>query len=542
VALSWQRGYHGAPEASTALASGEMCIPARPHASGTTVESIATPDGTRTYRLHVPPSYTGSSPVPVVINMHGLGSSAFEQEIYSAFSTKSDAQGFIVVYPDGTTTGTGTPHFNAWQLPSPQPDEVAFITALLDTVQTTLCVDQSRVYSTGMSNGAMMSVRLACSLSARIAAIAPVAGSYFPAMANNLNPAETCPDTTAVPVIAFHGTADSTVPFNGGPGSGSFPISYRLPQDDDTPADDILSSWATRDGCTGSRTQTQIDTEIQLIEYGACTNGAQVQLYRVDPGGHTWPGAFDVPSLGYTTHQINATDLIWSFLASFTLPDADSDLMPDGADNCPAVANFDQINTDGLALNNGPIVAGNDVSIVNGGDTEGDACDADDDNDGLPDAVELGLPGPACPPATAPTDPLDLDTDEGRRHDGWECANGTDPTNPSSEFVGVALPDSDGDNIPGNWEARGYNASDALLDSDGDGCWDMVELASVDGNRVVADADRLAVARRALGIYVAEPNQDYVLDIDKNGGVGDSDRLFVARAALLPAPWVPKSC
>jgi hypothetical protein len=69
----------------------------------------------------------------------------------------------------------------------------------------------------------------------------------------------------------------------------------------------------------------------------------------------------------------------------------------------------------------------------------------------------------------------------------------------------------------------------------------MVELASVDANRVITDADRLAVARRALGMWDAEPLQDYALDIDKNGVVGDSDRLFVARAALLPG-WVPKSC
>ena len=101
--------------------------------------------------------------------------------------------------------------------------------------------------------------------------------------------------------------------------------------------------------------------------------------------------------------------------------------------------------------------------------------------------------------------------------------------------------DADGDHIPDHWEQRGYDASGNGVDTDEDGCRDMVETASVDANRTVSDADRLAVARRALNIWGSEPQQDYALDIDKNGAVGDPDRLFVARAALLP-DWLPKSC
>lgn len=540
--FAWQSERAAPLGPSHAFASGETCVPARPHASGTTLKTVSTPNGSRSYRLHVPPSYTGSTPVALVLSIHGAGSSGFEQEIYSGFSTKSDAEGFVVAYPEGTVNQFGFTYFNAWQLPSPAADDVAYIDALLDAVASDLCIDQSRVYSTGMSNGAMLSVRLACSLSYRIAAIAPVAGAYYPPGTNNLNPSETCPDTEVRPVIAFHGTADTVVPFNGGTGSGTFALDYRLPIDDNTPAEDVMADWAAHDGCAGSRQETQIDTEVRLVEYGSCAAGALVQLYAVDGGGHTWPGSFDVPSLGYTTHQISATDLMWAFFSTYTLPDADADLQPDSIDNCPSDPNFDQANTDGAPLDNGPSVPGIDVTIVNGGDALGDVCDADDDNDGLSDLDELGLPGPACPAAIGPTDPLDLDTDGGHRHDGWECANGTDPANALDEFVGSALPDGDGDNIAGHWEMRGYNASDASTDSDADGCWDMVELASVDGNLAVTDADRLAVARRALNVYAPEPNQDYVLDIDKNGVVGDPDRLFVARAALLPAPWTPKSC
>lgn len=296
-------------------------MPARPHASGTSVETIATADGTRTYRLHVPPSYSGASAVPLVVNMHGATSNATTQELYSGFSAKADAEGFIVVYPQGlTTSGIPYTHFNAWMLASPpEPNDLGFVTAMLDALDAQLCIDPDRVFSTGMSNGGMMSVRLACSLSSRIAAIAPVTGSYYPPMASNVNPGEVCSGTTPVPFIGFHGTADSVVPFNGGLGGVSGTTNFRLPIDNNTPAEDVIADWSAHNGCTGGRQESQVSAEVRLVEYGACGLGAIVQLYAVDGGGHTWPGAVDVPSLGYTTHQISATDLIWAFFAAHPL-------------------------------------------------------------------------------------------------------------------------------------------------------------------------------------------------------------------------------
>jgi len=298
------------------VASG-ACSPARPHASGTSVQSIATADGQRTYRLHVPPSYTGTIAVPLVFNIHGATSNAAAQEGYSGFSAKADAAGFIVVYPEGLVTGAiPYTHFNAWMLASPEPNDLGFMTALLDALEAQLCIDPARVFSTGMSNGGIMSVRLACSLSSRIAAIAPVAGAYYPPDALNVNPAEVCPDTAPVPLVAFHGTADAVVPFNGGLGGVSGTTNFRLPIDNNTPAEDVMADWSAHNGCTGARLESQVSTEVRLVQYGGCSRGAIVQLYAVDGGGHTWPGAIDVPSLGYTTHQISATDLIWTFFTA----------------------------------------------------------------------------------------------------------------------------------------------------------------------------------------------------------------------------------
>jgi sugar lactone lactonase YvrE len=207
-------------------------------------------------------------------------------------------------------------------------------------------------------------------------------------------------------------------------------------------------------------------------------------------------------------------------------------------DNCPTVANPTQINTDSAAFINGPNVPGDDVTIGNG-DRFGDMCDSDDDNDARPDTNETLFPDGSCTAATAPTNSLDRDSDGDHLLDGWECQNGSDPANSASKFLGSGVADADGDHILDVVERRGHDTSGSALDTDGDGCADLVEVASVDGNKAVGDADRLAVARRALGIFAPSPDQDYVLDLTKNGAVGDEDRLFAARAALI---WLPPPC
>ena len=165
-----------------------------------------------------------------------------------------------------------------------------------------------------------MSVRLACSLSDRIAAIGLVAGAYYPPDALDKNAGEDCPGTVPMPVIAFHGVSDWAVPFDGGSGVvGDVTFTFRLPIDNGTAIEDVMADWSAHNRCTGGRQESQFDTEVRLIEYESCGNNATVQLYAVDGGGHTWPGAPDLPWLGYTTHQVNATDLMESFFTAHTL-------------------------------------------------------------------------------------------------------------------------------------------------------------------------------------------------------------------------------
>jgi subtilisin family serine protease len=219
------------------------------------------------------------------------------------------------------------------------------------------------------------------------------------------------------------------------------------------------------------------------------------------------------------------------------IDDEDADRWFQAFDNCVTVANPDQRNSDAGPIPNGPNLT--DDATVPNSDTLGDACDDDDDNDGIPDIIELQYPMPGCP-ASAPTNPLLMDSDGDGLSDGWECAVGSDPSNFWSRKYGSGGTDADGDHIPDLWELRGYNTSPSSLDTDGDGCTDMVEIASVDGTRDVSVADRLAVAR-ALAFWEPDPAQTAALDLNKNGVLDPGDHLFVARAALLPS-WQPKVC
>jgi hypothetical protein len=247
------------------------------------------------------------------------------------------------------------------------------------------------------------------------------------------------------------------------------------------------------------------------------------------------------------TDPLDSTDVIVE-TAILTIPPPvfDLDLRLDcGSPPCNPV-DPDAENTDAKPIENGPQLANKDITIEKG-DGANDLCDTDDDNDGLTDSDESVFPVPGCPNASASLNWLALDTDGDGLTDGWECAQTSptsDPANKASKALGTPDPldaDMDDDRIPDLWEVRGYGGSGTDTDSDDDGCHDLVEVASVSDNKAVENADRLAVARRALNIWGPDPAQDYALDIDKNGQVLDADRLFVSRAALL-GDWLPKTC
>jgi polyhydroxybutyrate depolymerase len=266
----------------------------QPQVAGNSVHTVASAGAIRSYRLAVP---SGSGPFGLILNFHGLGSNDDQQAIYSQLEQAGPARGYVVATPQGT----GNPAY--WniepQLLGSTPDDVAYTSTLIDHLEATECVNPERVYSTGISNGAGLSALLGCAITSRLAAIAPVAG---------LNLVAPCPKGIPLSVLAFHGTSDPLVPYTGGT-LGRQLSALSAPQS----VMGAAAVWAKRDRC-GKATTKPVGSEVTLTSYGRCAAGTAVELYSVLGGGHTWPGAqFDLPPLGFTTHEIRATDLILAF-------------------------------------------------------------------------------------------------------------------------------------------------------------------------------------------------------------------------------------
>jgi polyhydroxybutyrate depolymerase len=259
---------------------------------------------TRTYILYVPANYTGSTNVPLLFNFHGYGSNASQQMTYGNFRPIADTAGFLIVHPQGTLDNTNTAHFNVgWG--GSGTDDLGFTEALIDSLSADYTIDQSRIYSTGMSNGGFMSFHLACNLSNRIAAIASVTGSIVPLTLTN------CNATHPTPVLQIHGTVDPTVPYNGGAGwSESIPT--------------LMSHWANFNNCDLPATTTVIPntnttdgSTVEKIVYENGDNCTQVVHFKITGGAHTWPGS--VFPLSGTNYDINASKEVWNFVSKYNL-------------------------------------------------------------------------------------------------------------------------------------------------------------------------------------------------------------------------------
>jgi polyhydroxybutyrate depolymerase len=295
-----------AKEITQAAASCEQS----PFGPGEYTRMIQSGGRKRFYRIHVPPSYTKGKAAPLVLNFHGgFGNSANQEEI-SKMNPVSDANGFIVVYPDGTGP---LEHrflsFNAGMCcgyaKSHNINEAAFVREMLDDVGRNFCIEPKRVFSTGFSNGAMMTHRLGCELSDRIAAIAPVSGPM---------PVDSCHPSRPVPVLEFHGTADPYAPYNGGLQKAIIGREKQLYRS----VNETISGWVERDHATGSVETTFKKGAVTCVTHDAGPDGAPVTLCTIEGAGHTWPGGVSTLSerkVGPVNHDISASQMIWEFFA-----------------------------------------------------------------------------------------------------------------------------------------------------------------------------------------------------------------------------------
>ncbi|MFJ4715847.1 alpha/beta hydrolase family esterase [Streptomyces sp. NPDC088785] len=300
----------GALLAASALTPGPAAAAAPPHrAAGSagcgtpagltpgasTARSLTVDGARRDYLVHLPASYDPDRPTPLVLSFHGHGRTSGYQERL----TGMNALDAVVVYPQGVT---GTDGRSAWEgAPySADVDDIAFTKALIGRAEKELCVNTRRVFVSGKSNGGGFAAVVACRLADRVAAAAVVSGAFYPQGGS-------CAPRRPVPVLDFHGQADTTIPYDGDPAKG-------LPA-----LPDWLAGWAGRDGCAARPRETRVRADVVLRRWRSCDGGSALEHYRITDGGHVWPSTTPNEDSA-TPATIDATPLIRDFFARHPLP------------------------------------------------------------------------------------------------------------------------------------------------------------------------------------------------------------------------------
>jgi len=287
---------------SAVIVLAALWMAASADATDTQSRSITVDGLARTYLLHVPSSYrvaASGKKLPIVFVLHGATQSPESAERMSGMSDLADQHDFLAVYPRGTGR---LPTWNAGNCcgyaRQNQVDDVAFLGALIRKLERDYTVDPRRIFVTGISNGAMMSFRMACDLADQVAAVAPVEG------AQNLD----CRPSSRVSVLVLHGTADRLVPFSGG--TTPFQVGARR---EDTPVMDTVAFWVKEDGCA-SPPQRAVNPEVHTTIYANCADGTGVALYAIQGGRHMWPG------LRISGNSVPATNIMWTFFEQHPKP------------------------------------------------------------------------------------------------------------------------------------------------------------------------------------------------------------------------------
>lgn len=282
----------GTPTPSEAAA----CAAPLPRSAGSVNETMQSGGVERSYILNVPPAYDGTARTPLVLAFHGFSQPNDLLASQTDIAAATDAAGYILVLPRGAGD---LPRWNARE-DEAGADDAAFVSDLIARVGEQVCVDTNNVFALGFSNGGGMTLLAACKQPDRFAAIGVVAATYIGCTAD-------------VPLLAFHGTDDPIVPFEGGEnpperGGGVFPPIRRS-----------VSEWARAGGCGGLPTITKGESDLELSTFTSCRGGQDyVLLYSIIGGGHTWPGGVPLPEnlVGRTTESIDASQRIVEFFQS----------------------------------------------------------------------------------------------------------------------------------------------------------------------------------------------------------------------------------
>lgn len=262
----------------------------------------------RTFLVHHPVNGTVESR-PLLIALHGGAGNGRSMARLTGLNETEDRNDFMVIYPNGTGRIN---RFSSWNAGlccgyavKQNMDDVGFIRDIIDYAVTTFHADPKRVYLTGISNGAMMAFRFAAEMPEKIAAIATVAGTMVILSGSIKAP---------VPVIHFHGTKDTHVPYQGGTGK------HTVSGMDYMPVEQAIQAWVKAHGISSGSEITYMPnlkrdgTRVTRYVYKSSDRKTKVAVYKITGGGHTWPGKqVKMKRLGKSTRDISANDLMWNF-------------------------------------------------------------------------------------------------------------------------------------------------------------------------------------------------------------------------------------
>ncbi|XDD45547.1 PHB depolymerase family esterase [Leptospira sp. WS39.C2] len=282
---------------------------------GDYVFSVLQNNLTRYYKIHVPKLYNGSVPVPLLFVFHGGGGDMeiqSNEEYYHQIS-KSEKNGHIVVFPNGYSLyksgkiATWNAGNCCGEAKKANIDDIGFVKGIIDHLTLRMKIDRKKIYSTGMSNGAMMSYQLACSLTDHFSGITAVAGTD-----NTID----CKPTKPISIFHIHAKNDEKVLFYGGAGS-SFPDRTLITDFVSVPK--TIRKWVLFNECNQNPNIVLQNSEVTCEEYSGCKEGVKVKLCVTEDGGHSWPGG-KKPSIllggSSPTKAISANDEMWDFFKS----------------------------------------------------------------------------------------------------------------------------------------------------------------------------------------------------------------------------------
>jgi len=263
---------------------------------------MLTVDGkARAFDLHVPAGYDATKRTPLVFLFHGYTMTAAQIATATHFAATADARGLIVAFPSGIGAS-----FNAGdccgQAVTDSVDDVSFTRAMITSVAGDYCIDAKRTFATGFSNGGFLAYRLACELSDKIAAVAPVSGGLHIEVS-------ACKPGRPVPLFHVHGTNDLLVPYDGGGAGNAKPVSASI------------DAFRTSNGCAaGAGTVVFTKGDVSCTKWSGCTAGADVELCTVSGGGHQWPGGAELPYGPNLSLNLDTSSAVADFFATHPMP------------------------------------------------------------------------------------------------------------------------------------------------------------------------------------------------------------------------------